>query len=131
MAVLNFPDVNVWLALVWSHHVHSERAREWFEGRFDDQFFFCRVTQVSLLRLLTTAGVMGEDLLSMSEAWKIHDRLFDDSRIQFMTEPSDLGRRFRTMSAGSRSSPKVWSDAYLAAFAESAGLQLVSFDRAF
>jgi predicted nucleic acid-binding protein len=35
MNTLNFLDANVWLALAWSRHVHSERARSWFE-RADD-----------------------------------------------------------------------------------------------
>jgi predicted nucleic acid-binding protein len=28
---LNFLDANVWLALLWSRHMHSERARSCFE----------------------------------------------------------------------------------------------------
>src|SRR5207302_5761793 len=54
MNALNFLDANVWLALIWSRHVHSERARLWFEQAGEEQFFFCRFTQVTVLRLLTT-----------------------------------------------------------------------------
>jgi predicted nucleic acid-binding protein len=31
MNTLNFLDANVWLALLWGRHIHSERARDWLE----------------------------------------------------------------------------------------------------
>ena len=37
----------------------------------------------------------------------------------------------RKTSEGETHSPKVWSDAYLAAFAEAAGIGMVSFDKGF
>jgi predicted nucleic acid-binding protein len=40
MNTLNFLDANVWLALAWSRHMHSERARSWFEQADEEQFFF-------------------------------------------------------------------------------------------
>jgi uncharacterized protein len=68
MNTLNFLDSNVWLALIWSRHVHSERARAWFAGAADEQFFFCRFTQLTVLRLLTTESVLGKETKTMSEA---------------------------------------------------------------
>jgi predicted nucleic acid-binding protein len=59
MNTLNFLDCNVWLALLWSRHIHSERARSWFEQAGQEQFFFCRFTQITVLRLLTTEQIMG------------------------------------------------------------------------
>ena len=38
---------------------------------------------------------------------------------------------FQEFSSRGRRSPKVWADAYLAAFAKVSGLTLVTFDRAF
>jgi len=69
MNALNFLDANVWLALLWSRHVHSEKAREWFERSHEEQFLFCRFTQLTVLRLLTTESVMGKDVRSLSQAW--------------------------------------------------------------
>ena len=68
MNMLNFLDANVWLALLWSRHAHSETARRWFEEAEDQQFFFCRFTQLTVLRLLTTEKIMGPDTRTMSEA---------------------------------------------------------------
>jgi len=130
MNALNFLDSNVWLALIWSRHVHSETAQLWFEQAGEEQFFFCRFTQVTVLRLLTTDQVMGKDARTMSEAWSLWDRIWADTRIVFLPEPDDIEREFRSRSRLSSRSPKVWADAYLLAFAAVAGLKLVTFDRA-
>jgi len=128
MNTLNFLDANVWLALLWSRHIHSERAREWFERAGEEQFFFCRFTQLTILRLLTTEKIMGKDTKTMSEAWRVWDRVWADTRIAFLPEPDDLEKEFR--SRLSSRSPKVWADAYLLAFASVAGLKFVTLDRA-
>ena len=130
MNTLNFLDANVWLALAWSRHVHSERARAWFEQADEEQFFFCRFTQITVLRLLTTDQIMGKGTKTMSEAWSLWDRIWADNRIAFLPEPDDLEKEFRLRSRLATRSPKVWADAYLLAFAAVGGVKLVTFDRA-
>jgi uncharacterized protein len=130
MNILNFLDANVWLALLWSRHTHSEKAREWFERSSEEKFFFCRITQITVLRLLTTTAVMGNDVKKMHEAWELWDRVCADDRIEFLSEPEAIEQEFRPLSARQSPSPKVWVDAYLLAFASVAGLKLVTFDRA-
>src|ERR1700732_2700485 len=130
MNTLNFLDANVWLALLWSRHVHSETATSWFEQAGEEQFLFCRFTQITVLRLLTTEKIMGKDAKTMSEAWSFWDRIWADSWIVFLPEPEDLEKEFRTRSRLSTRSPKVWADAYLLAFASVADLKLVTFDSA-
>ena len=130
MNTLNFLDANVWLALLWSRHIHSEKAREWFEEAGEEQFFFCRFTQLTILRLLTTEKIMGKDTKTMSEAWSVWDRVWADTRIAFLPEPDDLEKEFRSRSRLLSRSPKVWADAYLLAFAAVTGLKFVTFDRA-
>jgi toxin-antitoxin system PIN domain toxin len=129
MNTLNFLDANVWLALLWGRHAHSETARLWFEKAGDEQFLFCRFTQLTVLRLLTTEAIMGKDARTMSEAWGLWDRVWADSRIAFLAEPDGLEKEFRSRSRLPSRSPKVWADAYLLAFASVAGLKLVTFDR--
>ena len=129
MNTLNFLNANVWLALLWCRHVHSKKARLWFEQAGEEQFFFCRFTQLTVLRLLTTEKIMGTDAKTMSEAWGLWDQIWADSRIAFLAEPQGLEREFRTRSRLPSRSPKVWADAYLLAFASVAGLKLVTFDR--
>jgi len=130
MNILNFLDANVWLALLWSRHAHSEKAREWFERSSEEKFLFCRITQITVLRLLTTAAIMGNDVKKMHEAWELWDRVCADDRVEFLAEPEAIEQEFRPLSVRQSLSPKVWVDAYLLAFASVAGLKLVTFDRA-
>ena len=131
MNSLNFLDTNVWLALVWGRHSHAEIARSWFANREDEQFLFCRFTQLTLLRLLTTQAIMGQDVKSMRGAWEIYDQCVADDRISFLQEPAGLEPPLRSFSQSRTASPKQWADAYLAAFASAAGLRLVTFDKGF
>jgi hypothetical protein len=131
MSSLSFLDINVWLALVWERHSQADEARNWFNESQDDQFFFCRFTQLGLLRLLTTKAVMGAEVRSMAGAWEIYDECFADPRVAFLPEPTGVDSALRALAKGRQPSPKVWGDAYLAAFAFKAGLKLVTFDRAF
>jgi uncharacterized protein len=129
MNALNFLDANVWMALLWDRHMHSERAREWFQRVADEQFLFCRFTQLTTLRLLTTEAVMGKDVCTMSEAWRLWDVVESDHHISLLPEPEGLNQEFRARSNSSGKSPKVWGDAYLLAFAAVAGVKLVTLDR--
>jgi uncharacterized protein len=129
MNTLNFLDANVWLALLWGRHVHSEKATLWFEKVGEEQFFFCRFTQLTVLRLLTTEAIMGQDTRTMSEAWFLWDRVWADRRISFLAEPDTIEKELRSRSRLPNRSPKDWADAYLLAFASVAGLKLVTFDR--
>src|ERR1700680_1293210 len=123
MNTLNFLDANVWLGLCARRHLHSEKARQWFERSGEEQFFFCRFTQLTVLRLVTTESVMGKDVRSMSQAWELWDKVWADPRIAFLAEPAGLESEFRVQSRLSSKSPKVWGDAYLLAFAIVAGLK--------
>jgi len=130
MNALNFLDANVWVALLWNRHVHSEVANHWFEAASSEQFFFCRFTQVTVLRLLTTEQIMGRDAKTMAGAWALWDHIWADERVAFLPEPDGLEREFRSRSRLTTRSPKVWADSYLLAFAATAGVKLVTFDRA-
>jgi uncharacterized protein len=129
MSSLSFPDMNVWLALATIEHVHAALARRWWNAE-DGSIAFCRLTQLGFLRLMTTAAAMDGKPLSIAEAWKVYDRLYDDDRVTFVAEPPDVEERFREKAASRTASPKVWADAWLLAFAQEAGGVLVTFDLA-
>src|SRR5258707_6683975 len=130
MNTLDCVDANVWLAFAWSRHIHSEKARKWFDQTNEEKFFFCRFTQVTVLRLLTTEQVMGKDTKTMSEAWALWDRIWADDRVVFLPNWQRLKRSFARDRSLPGASPKVWADACLLGFAATAGLKLVTFDRA-
>ena len=117
------------MALLLENHVHREAALLWW-GAADATIAFTRFTQMSVLRLLTTAAAMDGKPLSLNEAWRAYDRLFADERVALMPEPPEVERLFRQNTRGQTSSPKFWADAWLLAFAESADGILVTFDRA-
>ncbi len=127
-----FPDLNVWLALSYESHVHHEFASAWFDSLPDSsRLCFCRMTQIGLLRLLTTEQIMtAEEVLTQRQAWQVYDQLLEDDRIVFTDEPAALENVFRTASQLRRAAPKDWADSYLIAFAQSAGYRLVTFDKA-
>jgi toxin-antitoxin system PIN domain toxin len=114
-------------------HIHHDVAQRWFNSLDQDsRVFFCRVTQMGLLRLLTTEAVMGADeVLTQIEAWDAYDELIDDEQISFVAEPDTIEREFRLLSSRSHSASRGWTDAYLAAFASAENLMLVTFDQGF
>lgn len=132
---MTLPDTNLWLALALSKHTHHTAASGWLDGEdTPDSIWFCRSTQQSLLRLLTTAGVMspyGISPLSNKEAWAVYEAFIADDRIVFQPEPPGLGTIWKKLAVRRTASPKLWMDAYLAAFAMTSGAQLVTTDKAF
>ena len=54
-----------------------------------------------------------------------------DERIVLLHEPDGLDEALKKLAAPCATTPNLWTDAYHAAFAVVAGLQVVSFDRGF
>jgi uncharacterized protein len=126
-----FPDVNVWLALSSPDHQHFSSAWNWYTALPDQTILiFCRLTQLGLLRLLTTQAVMGPGTLTQAQAWHTYDRLLEAAGTEFAEEPTGLDVAFRSFGGAQQASPKEWVDAYLAAFSLVAEIPLVTFDRA-
>jgi toxin-antitoxin system PIN domain toxin len=123
------PDVNVWLALAYSRHIHHVHARGWLDEVITDSVVFCRITELGLLRLLTNRSVMGEDVRSHREAWQVYDDLRADQRIHFNSETARFSAWWRSLGEGISGNHHAWTDAYLAAFASHLGASLVTFDQ--
>jgi len=58
--------------------------------------------------------------LTTAEAWSVHDRLFEDDRVLFVTEPAGIESSFRESTLGRRRLPN-YGDAWLLAFARVRG----------
>ncbi len=126
-----FPDVNVWIALTYRGHIHYTAARTWLDSLADDsELCFCRLTQLGFLRLLTTAAVMGNRVLSQASAWDVYDDWLENGRGSYIEEPAAIEHSFRSLSQSRQVAPKDWADSYVSAFAQVTGLKLVTFDRA-
>jgi toxin-antitoxin system PIN domain toxin len=128
-------DTSVWLALLLDKHRFHTAARDWLgETGTSGQMAFCRATQQSLLRLLTTAAVLspyGNAPLTNAQAWASYRALRMDARIGFADEPPHIEMRWQQLTNQRAASPKLWMDGYLAAFAIAGHYRLVTADAAF
>jgi toxin-antitoxin system PIN domain toxin len=124
-------DVNVWLALAFRRHIHHSAAKQWFEQAADASCMFCRLTQQGFLRLASNSKAVDTDVVSLAGAWKLYDTFLEDSRVGFVVEPANLENYWRLYTESESFSSKIWSDAYLAAFAKAAMQQVVTFDKGF
>ena len=127
-------DVNIWLATVVEQHPHHAHAIHWWRNKVLPEHHtvcFCRVTQLGLLRLLTNTTLMGSSCRTCEQAWSDYDRLVLQRAVEYIDEPSSLGGLLRKHTRGRDSSASLWTDAYLAAFAQAADVELATFDRGF
>ncbi|MEM6543765.1 MAG: TA system VapC family ribonuclease toxin [Pseudomonadota bacterium] len=125
-------DVNVWLALAFHTHPAHALVKEQFEmASSEAPVVFCRATQQSFLRLVTTPAIQkcyGSEKINNDlaiERWKY---LAAMPQVLFLGEPPDLQTHWFAYARSKMPAPKVWMDAYLAAFARSYGIQLTTLD---
>jgi toxin-antitoxin system PIN domain toxin len=125
------PDNNVWVAINHAIHRHHRSAMGWFDALAPDSILvFSRHTQLGFLRLLSTESVMQADALTQRQCWELYTQWITGGRAEFWNEPAGIDLAFQRITLSDERAPKVWADLYLAAFAETAGLTLVTFDRA-
>lgn len=128
-------DSSVWLAAVFPQHPHHVRAQEELSIATPlAPAVFCRATQQRFLRLITTPQILrayAVEAMTNRSAWKTFELLRAHSSIVVHDEPPGTVALWHRLAAGDTASPKVWMDAYLAAFAISGGLSVVTLDRDF
>ena len=86
------------------------------------------------MRLASTASVQRTyDALGHTNrtVWLELDALQALPQVAWRAEPPGAFAQWRTLATMDSASPKVWMDAYLAAFAMAAGLRLVTLDKDF
>ena len=125
------PDINVWIALHLSRHRHHEAAGAWFRSIGEDSpLVFCRHTHIGMFRLLSTESVMQGATLTQKQCWAIYARWIEGGRAFLHADPAGIDVAFKQLTSAEVVSPKMWADAYIAAFAQAAGLTLVTLDKA-
>ena len=123
----DLPDINVWLALVDENHMHHSTATRYWNAKWDQQTAFCRVTMLGLLRLSTQPKVLSHTL-THEKAWSIYRQYLANPAVYFLAEPTTTEAQFAALSLAAPLPHRLWTDAYLAAFAIATGCRLVSFD---
>jgi uncharacterized protein len=128
-------DTNVWLAALFPSHPFHLKAQEALQQATSTQpALWCRATQQSFVRLASTPtlhqaydakGMTNRDVLVALDALQALPQ------VALRDEPAGTYTLWRTLAASDTASPKVWMDAYLAAFAIAGGLRMVTLDRDF
>ena len=130
-ARIDLPDVNFWLGYSVADHVHHERAKAYWHDVSAERVAFCRITALGFLRLSTNANVMAGAPLSVAEAWRAYVALRRAPEIELAAEPADCEAAIERIVLGAVLPARMWTDAYLAAFAISGKMRLISFDADF
>jgi uncharacterized protein len=128
-------DSSVWLPAIFKRHQFHDIARQALrQATKAEPAIFCRATQQSVLRLTSTAGIArayGEQALTNRDAWLTLDALQALPQVSWRDEPPGVLAHWRSLATLNSASPKIWMDAYLAAFAIVGGLRLVTLDSDF
>jgi uncharacterized protein len=128
-------DTNIWLAVVFATHPGHAVARQALQtSTAVDPAVFCRATEQSFLRLLTTPALLrtyGAEGLSNRDALTTLHALQGLQHVRYTDEPPGTAVRWHALAARDTASPKLWMDAYLAAFAIAGGLKLLTLDADF
>ena len=131
-------DTSAWLAAVFERHPFHGLARQALQqATRAEPAVFCRATQQSFLRLASTvvlAKTYGVAPLTNQDALMALDSLQALPQVAWRDESPGVFGQWRSLAASpalASAPPKVWMDAYLAAFAMASGLRLVTLDRDF
>lgn len=125
------------MALAISTHPQHAAARAWLgEAAIPaGGLLFCQQTEMGLLRLLTKAATMkafGLAALTNTEALAFVRKTQSDAKVGRADAPPPMTREIWLRTAATKtSSPNVWMDAWLAAFAIALDVEMVTFDSGF
>ena len=128
-------DTSVWLAVVFTTHPFHQPARKCLQRATPaEPAVFCRSTQQSFLRLTSTPALLkayGATGLTNRDALLALGALMALPQVCEREEPPGTSALWQRLASCDTASPKVWMDAYLAAFAISGALRMVSLDQDF
>lgn len=126
----DLPDLNVWLALAVAEHPHHAAAANYWREAAARKVWFCRVTMLGLVRLLAQPRLMGKAVMTLRQAFETYGRFAALPEVGLQPEPAECEATLRRLLRADTPA-RLWTDTYLAAFAASGGLRLVTFDRDF
>lgn len=131
MAAIDLPDVNVWIALSAPDHEHRARAERYWREEAAAQVAFNSVTMLGLVRICSNAPIFGGAPLDPIDAWAIFQGWSGYDEIVFLAEPGGCRQALNRLVTAGSVARRTWTDSYLAAFAMTDSLRLVSFDADF
>ena len=125
-------DANVLFPLLVDRHAANASAWRWWEQQSDGSVGLCLLMHLAVLRLLTNRTAMNGAPIAPAAALKAWKQLADDPRcFSVDAEPVSHEARFVQLVSGREATPNLWTDAWLAALAQSLDYELATFDRGF
>lgn len=128
-------DSNIWVSVTFAGHpFHKPAKAELLRATANNPVCITRAIEQSWLRLITTAAVQkssGSPPFTNSDAIATLEFWISNPRVTTIDEPPGTRALWLQLADRSTASPKVWMDAYLAAFAISGNLRFVTFDSDF
>ena len=123
-------DVNVWLALAIEEHPHHPAAVAYWSRDTGSTRFFCRISAMSLVRLLVHPKLMADKPLTLTKAWALYRSFAALSGVAMLNEPAGFDAALESF-VTPKLPARLFTDAYFAALASSTRSRLVTFDRDF
>ena len=130
-ATADLPDLNVWLALASPTHQHHSSAVRYWEKQSSQHVLFCTVTAPGLVHLVVQPKVMGDAVLTPAQASALLDQFVQQPGVSYAQPSSEGWDVFHALMRQAELSPRLCTDAHLAALAITNQWRLVSFDRDF
>ena len=128
-------DANLWVALAFASHPHHGIASRHFKARDSSRpAVFCRVTQQAFLRLVSSPLIQrtyDSPPITNAAAWAKCQDLLALPQILWLDEPDGFAELWQALACLPSASPKVWTDAFLAAFAIGHTVEFVTLDSDF
>jgi uncharacterized protein len=128
-------DSSVWVAATFTSHPHHAASMDVLRvAKPSRPVLFCRATEQSFLRLITTGRLVtyyGATGMTNRHALAALSGLKTRPGITWADEPPGTVALWHRLADRATASPKVWMDAYLAAFAIAGGFRFVTLDADF
>ena len=128
-------DTSVWIALTFDTHPHRSAAVAAMANvSAAAPAVFCRATEQSFLRVASNPRVLQtyhQTAFTNRDAIDTLQRYLASPHVAFWNEPAGVEAIWFKLATRDTASPKLWMDAYLAAFAIAGNLQLMSLDHDF
>ncbi len=128
-------DSNCWLAVAFDRHgLHTIAVAAIDKTTAEFPACFCRATEQSIVRLLSTSAIQAlyeSPVITNEGAIRLLHEWQSEPNVALVEEPLATRELWLRLANRNTASPKLWMDAYLAAFAISGELRLVTNDKAF
>ena len=109
-------------------HIHRERAQEYWQEEANPAVAFNAVTMLGLVRICSNAPIFAGERIQPEAAWGILQNWMQMAEVSYLPEPSECRETLDELVTAGLVIRRTWTDSYLAAFAMSGDLRLISFD---